>query len=189
MEAPLQTTLGDPIDVILTVTGEASDEAAVPEQPFAPFEILEKGLVVEPSPDGLKKTFTFELRLLCFETGAHELGPVRVRVTSADGELITLESDTRTIEVHSLLANEPDPQLKPPSEPVSVEQDDYRLLIALGARFDDRVVGDVKKFCPDAKIVHIDVDPSSIDSSAPRISLTPSSRALEMILAVMRWHS
>jgi acetolactate synthase-1/2/3 large subunit len=36
------------------------------------------------------------------------------------------------------------------------------VLIAIGARFDDRVVGDVKKFCPQAKIVHIDIDPSSI---------------------------
>ncbi len=36
------------------------------------------------------------------------------------------------------------------------------VLIGIGARFDDRVVGDVKKFCPDAKIVHIDIDPSSI---------------------------
>jgi len=36
------------------------------------------------------------------------------------------------------------------------------VLVAIGARFDDRVVGDVKKFCPEAKIVHIDIDPSSI---------------------------
>ncbi len=36
------------------------------------------------------------------------------------------------------------------------------VLIGIGVRFDDRVVGDVKKFCPGAKIVHIDIDPSSI---------------------------
>ena len=29
----------------------------------------------------------------------------------------------------------------------------------------DRVVGDVKKFCPHAKIVHIDIDPSSISKT------------------------
>lgn len=133
LEAPLETTLGDPIDVILTVTTAASDEAAVPEQPFEPFEILGKKLSIEPSPDGESKTFTFELRMLCFEIGQHELGPVRVRITSAGGELVELESDTRSIDVHSVLANEPDPQLKPPTDPVVVEQDDYRLLIALGA--------------------------------------------------------
>ena len=36
------------------------------------------------------------------------------------------------------------------------------VLIAIGARFDDRVTGDLEKFCPGARIVHIDVDPSSI---------------------------
>ena len=36
------------------------------------------------------------------------------------------------------------------------------VLIAIGARFDDRVTGDLEKFCPDAKIIHIDIDPSSI---------------------------
>ncbi len=39
------------------------------------------------------------------------------------------------------------------------------VLIAIGARFDDRVTGDVKQFCPDARIVHIDIDPSSISKN------------------------
>ena len=133
LDAPIETTLGDPIDVIVTVTAAASDEAAMPEQPFEPFEILGKKLTIEPSPDGKSKTFAFELQLLCFDVGVHEIGPVHVRITTAAGELIEVESNTRSIEVRSLLANEPDPQLKPPSNPVVVEQDDYRLLILLGA--------------------------------------------------------
>ncbi len=36
------------------------------------------------------------------------------------------------------------------------------LLIAIGARFDDRVTGKVKTFAPHAKIIHIDIDPTSI---------------------------
>ncbi|MHC4327482.1 MAG: biosynthetic-type acetolactate synthase large subunit [Planctomycetota bacterium] len=36
------------------------------------------------------------------------------------------------------------------------------LLIAVGARFDDRVTGKLETFAPNAKIVHIDIDPSSI---------------------------
>jgi len=39
------------------------------------------------------------------------------------------------------------------------------VLIAIGARFDDRVTGDVKQFCPGAKIIHIDIDPSSISKN------------------------
>jgi acetolactate synthase-1/2/3 large subunit len=36
------------------------------------------------------------------------------------------------------------------------------LLIALGARFDDRVTGKAALFAPDAKVVHVDVDPAEI---------------------------
>jgi acetolactate synthase-1/2/3 large subunit len=36
------------------------------------------------------------------------------------------------------------------------------LLIALGARFDDRVTGQLATFAPDAKIIHIDIDPAEI---------------------------
>ncbi len=36
------------------------------------------------------------------------------------------------------------------------------LVIAIGARFDDRVTGKVAEFCPTAKIIHIDIDPTSI---------------------------
>ena len=39
------------------------------------------------------------------------------------------------------------------------------VLIGIGARFDDRVVGDVSKFCPKARIVHIDIDPASISKT------------------------
>jgi len=36
------------------------------------------------------------------------------------------------------------------------------LVIAVGARFDDRVTGKVSEFCPFAKVIHIDIDPTSI---------------------------
>ncbi|PLX74594.1 MAG: acetolactate synthase, large subunit, biosynthetic type [Desulfuromonas sp.] len=36
------------------------------------------------------------------------------------------------------------------------------LLISLGARFDDRVTGKIATFAPDAKIIHVDIDPTSI---------------------------
>ncbi len=39
------------------------------------------------------------------------------------------------------------------------------VLIAIGARFDDRVTGALEKFCPEAKIIHIDVDPASISKN------------------------
>lgn len=39
------------------------------------------------------------------------------------------------------------------------------VLIAIGARFDDRVTGHIAHFCPNAKIIHIDIDPSSISKN------------------------
>ncbi|MBN2457284.1 MAG: biosynthetic-type acetolactate synthase large subunit [Sedimentisphaerales bacterium] len=39
------------------------------------------------------------------------------------------------------------------------------LLIAVGARFDDRITGKLKAFAPGAKIVHVDIDPSSISKN------------------------
>ena len=39
------------------------------------------------------------------------------------------------------------------------------VLIAVGARFDDRVTGKIAEFCPDAQIIHVDIDPSSISKT------------------------
>jgi len=39
------------------------------------------------------------------------------------------------------------------------------LLISVGCRFDDRVTGKVEAFAPDAKIIHIDIDPTSISKN------------------------
>jgi acetolactate synthase-1/2/3 large subunit len=39
------------------------------------------------------------------------------------------------------------------------------VILALGARFDDRVTNNVKKFCPNAKIIHVDIDPTSISKT------------------------
>ena len=52
------------------------------------------------------------------------------------------------------------------------------VLIAIGARFDDRVTGKIDKFCPEAKIVHVDIDPSSISKNVqvdiPIVGSVPS---------------
>ncbi|WP_081696404.1 acetolactate synthase 3 large subunit [Thiomicrorhabdus sp. Kp2] len=39
------------------------------------------------------------------------------------------------------------------------------VIIAIGSRFDDRVTGNLEKFCPDAKIIHVDIDPASISKN------------------------
>ena len=61
------------------------------------------------------------------------------------------------------------------------------VLIAIGARFDDRVTGDLEKFCPEAKIIHVDIDPSSISKNVPvDIPIVGSvSNVLDDLIAVL----
>lgn len=39
------------------------------------------------------------------------------------------------------------------------------LIFAVGARFDDRVTNNMAKFCPNATVVHINIDPTSISKT------------------------
>ncbi len=52
------------------------------------------------------------------------------------------------------------------------------LLIAVGMRFDDRVTGDIPRFAPDARIIHIDIDPSEMGKVlAPTVPVVADARA------------
>jgi acetolactate synthase I/II/III large subunit len=79
------------------------------------------------------------------------------------------------------------------------------LIIAVGARFDDRVTGKIATFAPSAKIIHIDVDPTSIkknvrvdlpivgdvrDVLAKMIKLSDKQKekAVELKAALAPWH-
>ena len=62
--------------------------------------------------------------------------------------------------------------------------DECDLLIAVGARFDDRATGKVAAFCPGAKIIHIDIDPSELDKiKAAHLGITGDvSEVLQVLL-------
>ena len=62
------------------------------------------------------------------------------------------------------------------------------VLIAIGARFDDRVTGKVAHFCPNATIVHVDIDPSSISKNV-RVDVPivgPVKRVVHDMVKVLR---
>jgi acetolactate synthase-1/2/3 large subunit len=61
-------------------------------------------------------------------------------------------------------------------------------LIAIGARFDDRVTGKIEHFCPHAEIIHVDVDPSSISKNVKvHIPIVgPVGSVLDDMLAILR---
>jgi acetolactate synthase I/II/III large subunit len=61
------------------------------------------------------------------------------------------------------------------------------LLIAIGSRFDDRVTGKIEAFAPQAKIIHIDIDPTSISKNV-RVDLPivgDCKRILSKILSLL----
>ncbi len=61
------------------------------------------------------------------------------------------------------------------------------LLFAIGMRFDDRITGNPKKFAPNAKIVHIDIDPSELGKVVePAVGVVADARsALRSVLGYL----
>ncbi len=61
------------------------------------------------------------------------------------------------------------------------------LLVSLGARFDDRVTGKISAFAPDAKIIHVDIDPAELGKvRIPDVGIAGDCRQVieEMLLAM-----
>lgn len=69
---------------------------------------------------------------------------------------------------------------------LALEESD--LLIAAGVRFDDRATGKVAQFCPHAKIIHIDIDPSELDKiKTAHVGIVGDvGRVLQNVLAQVR---
>ncbi|MEE3651815.1 MULTISPECIES: acetolactate synthase large subunit [unclassified Brenneria] len=71
------------------------------------------------------------------------------------------------------------------------------LLIVLGARFDDRAIGKAEQFCPDASIIHIDIDAAELGKiRQPHVALHADvAQALDQLLPLIEprqretWHS
>ena len=64
------------------------------------------------------------------------------------------------------------------------------VVMCVGARFDDRVINGATKFCPNAKIIHIDIDPASISKTikADIPIVGPVDSVLTEMLAMTREH-
>jgi acetolactate synthase-1/2/3 large subunit len=61
------------------------------------------------------------------------------------------------------------------------------LLIAVGVRFDDRATGKLDQFCPQASVVHIDIDPGEMDKlRTPEVGITAdAAQALDALLPLV----
>lgn len=75
---------------------------------------------------------------------------------------------------------------------LAVQQCD--LLVAVGARFDDRVTGKLNEFAPNAKVIHFDIDSAEINKRRPADAsmlgdLKHNLQALNMPLSIQDWQS
>lgn len=89
----------------------------------------------------------------------------------ASAELLTLAEATGAPVVTTLMARGAFPDSHPQhlgmpgmhgTVPAVLALQEADLIVSLGARFDDRVTGNVSLFAPHAKIVHVDIDPAEI---------------------------
>lgn len=94
-----------------------------------------------------------------------------INLSAANSELLTLAEQTRMPVATTLMAMSAFPQQHPLAlgmlgmhgaycANMSVTECD--LLIAIGARFDDRVTGRIDSFAEKARVIHVDIDPTSI---------------------------
>lgn len=123
--------LGDAVQATLIAVVPPGDDVSVPEQAFPGFELLERSHQVEVDADEHQR-FTFSIQLLALTSGPQRVGPIQVRVVTEDGEVGRAQSPSASVEVASRLANEPHPELKAPTPPVVVFEDDYTLAWVLG---------------------------------------------------------
>lgn len=124
--------IGDVVHLTIEVTVPDGDDATLPDQALAPFEILSSERTPLP-PSGSARKFLFKLQLLAFETGTFTLDNTKVRIVTADGFVFSTLAPTSTITIKSLISNEPNAELKVDSPPVVVMEDDYTLAYAGGA--------------------------------------------------------
>jgi hypothetical protein len=117
---------GDLVHVLITVRLPEGDDVAVPRQELGPFELHDQRHRDAPIDGGLRE-FRFEIDLLALEPGEHELPALRLRVVTAEGAVGTVRTEPQRITIGSLIANEPDAQPRPPTQPVVVMEDDYTL--------------------------------------------------------------
>lgn len=128
---PDAISTGDVVHAELLVVVPEGDDVNLPRQPYAPFELIDQG-VTETTANG-RRTFTYRLDFLALEPGDLTLPALTVRVITPDGLVGTAQTEPQVVHVESLIANEPDAQPRPATDPVVVMEDDYTLAWIGGA--------------------------------------------------------
>lgn len=118
---PLEGHVGDPF--VLTVSAIA--ERAVPVNlpsvvDLGPFTVLDKAEAVEQDLGDGRVKREFALTIAAYETGDLDVPPIEVTYLGKGGEVRTVRTEPVQVRLASLIANEPEPELKENAPPVPV---------------------------------------------------------------------
>jgi hypothetical protein len=119
--------VGEKVRLSIEASAVEGDDVTVPEQSFAPLELVGKSARVVPAKDG-RQSFVFDLDFIGLTPGQHPMEGVELSVVTKAGLIGRVSTEPFGVEVKSLIANEPNAQLREPTQPITVMQDDYTLL-------------------------------------------------------------
>lgn len=127
-----------------------------------------------PTYDGHPKQISRALQLLCKAKKPVIIAGGGIVHSHAEQELVSLADKLHIPVTNTLMGIGTFPKTNPLSLGMMGMHGEYAanhsvsecdVLCAIGTRFSDRITGNVKKFAPDAEIIHIDIDPCSISKN------------------------
>jgi hypothetical protein len=126
--------VGDLFVLTVTAVGAREIPTNLPTNlDIAPFEVMGGDPVVEEKDLGNGRVSrSFRLQVSVYETGELSLPPIAVTYIGKDGQVGKQRTAAVPVKIISLLANEPNPQLKEVSAPVPVMKRDLTLVYATG---------------------------------------------------------
>jgi hypothetical protein len=129
---PLEAAIGDPIAWRAVVRRRVGDRVHLPSSAdFGGLEVQTRDREVsDPEGDWLEETLS--VTLIAFAVDEHEIPPQKLTVVDIEGRIAEIETEAATVTIKSLIANEPEPRLKPDLGPGErVFEKDYTALYVL----------------------------------------------------------
>lgn len=125
--------VGDVVNVTVTAVSARTVPVNLPAQlDLGPFALLDRKESEKDLGDGRVRR-EFALQIAAYEPGEQTLPPVELTYIGVGGAVLTVKGDAVKLRVTSVLANEPNPDLKDNAGPVAVLEDNRYLIMGLAA--------------------------------------------------------
>jgi hypothetical protein len=118
-----EARVGDALSLVITAVAPDRVPVNLPANlDLSPFELVDRSESEKPLGDG-KRQRQFTFRIAAFETGALTVPAVTLTYLAKQGSVRSVSTDALSITIKSVLANEPDPAVKPDAAPVAVMEE------------------------------------------------------------------